>query len=110
MLENKLEELKQLGNYAIRVIFGENIGADDLNVSLNKRNIKITAIPIGYLGGVIILWHGNLKLLKNYSFKTIPTIINNPPEPKEYKEYGYYIYGITENVNDYITKIKAIYN
>jgi len=55
MLEHKLEEFKQLGNYAIRVIFGSNIGTDDLNISLNTRNIKITAVPIGYIGEVVLL-------------------------------------------------------
>ena len=106
MLENKLEEIKQEGNYSVQLWFGEGTGCDDLNVSKNKRSLIILAKPVGHLGEISILWKGSLETLKDFDVKAKPKKISNPPREYEYKEDGYYAWGTDRSIEDYLNKFK----
>lgn len=105
-MEKKLNEIKKLGNYAIVVFFGEDIGCDDLDVPEEDRNIVCSFYPIGYLGGLKILWKGKMKDFKSFDFSSKPNQISNPPKREEYKEDGYYMWGSYESVKSFIAKGK----
>lgn len=106
MLEDKLEELKRLGNYCVQVFYGEELGCDDIDIIQKDRTIMITAYPIGFLGEVRLLWKGNLKILKDFDFgKEILTKLSNPPERDEYKKNGYYIMGTVDGIKSYFKKV-----
>lgn len=102
MLEQKLEEIKQLGNYAVQLWYGEGVGCDDSNVPANERELVIIASPVGHLGEVKLLWKGNLDLLKDFDFKAKPTELSNPPKSAEYKENGYYAWGTDDSIDKYL--------
>lgn len=92
-LEDVLEELKKIGNYAVSVFYGEDIGCDDLNIPQNERKIQIIMTPVGVLGGARIMWKGTLETMQDFDFISKPKVISNPPEYDEYKENGYYVWG-----------------
>lgn len=107
MLEKKLEELKQNGNYAVQMWYGEGTGCDDLDVTPNERALVILAKPVGHLGEVSLLWKGNLDTLKDFDFKSKPTKLTNPPREADYKEKGYYVWGTDRSIDDYINKAEG---
>ena len=93
-LESVLETIKQAGNYAVDVRYGEGIGADDCDIPINERNIKISATPAGVLGSARTLFIGTVAEMKLYDFSNIYYIlVSNPPTEDEIKDYGYYIWG-----------------
>lgn len=93
VLENVLEELKQIGNYAITVYYGEDIGADDSDIPQEKRKIKIVMSPVGFLGSVRVLWVGTLITMQNFNFRRIPKELSNPPANKDIERNGLYVWG-----------------
>ena len=97
-LQDKLEEIKQMGNYAVSFYYGEDIGADDMNIPQGERNIKIIFSPVGYLGKTRIMFIGTLDGALSFNFRTKPTLISNPPETKECENGGYFIWGTDQSV------------
>ena len=77
-IEDVLETFKQQGNYAVSLIYGEDIGCDDINTPQNERKIKIFMTPVGYIGEVRKMVATNLKELKDFDFNQKPQIISNP--------------------------------
>ena len=107
MLSEKLEELKQNGNYSVQLWFGEGTGCDDLDVPLNERNLVICAAPVGHLGEIKLLWKGNLDTLKDFNVEAKPTKLPNPPSAADYKENGYYVWGTDRSIEDYLSKFSS---
>jgi len=102
-LQDKLEEIKQNGNYQICLFYGEEIGADDLDIPQDERRVIVIAHPHGYLGEVRTLWKGKLLSFLNFDFKyNIPKIVPNPPSNNEVEESGYYVWGAGKSAYDYI--------
>jgi len=97
-LQDKLEEFKKEGYYAVEFFFGEGVGCDDMSVALLERNIVLLASPVGCVGEAKIMFKGKLKEFLTGGKKN-PTIISNPPQEEEYKESGWYIWGTEEGVN-----------
>lgn len=95
-LEEKLEELKQVGNYSILVYFGENVGCDDMDVPLKERNLQIITTPVGYLGSIKCLYKGTLQSFLDFDVTTVPLQISNPPLKSEYEKEGWYCWGASE--------------
>lgn len=89
----KLEEIKQAGNYAIQMWFGEGVGCDDLSVTMEERKIVLIFTPVGFLGEKRSLWKGTVASFKKFNPKSEPTVISNPPKEHEYKDNGYYTWG-----------------
>ena len=103
-LLEKLEEIKQMGNYAVNLFYGEDIGADDSDIPQKDRRAVICFVPVGCLGEVRIMWRGKIAGLLKYDFKTKPTKISNPPKREEYKDDGYYIWGTERSVDSILDK------
>lgn len=105
MLEQKLEELKQAGNYSIQVSYGEGTGCDDLDTPQKERIVVITSYPVGYIGSLRLMWKGTLPELAVFNFAlSIPTEISNPPKREEYENNGYYVWGTEGALKEYHTK------
>jgi hypothetical protein len=104
VMEKKLNEIKKMGNYAITLWFGEDIGCDDLDVPDEERSLQCTFVPAGYLGSVKILWKGKVKDFKEFDFSLKPTAISNPPARGEFDDPGLYIWGVENSVQEYISK------
>lgn len=103
-VEDILERFKQEGNYAISLMYGEDIGCDDLDVPQNERKIKIIMTPVGYLGEVRKMVVTNLKEFKDFDFNKKPQVISNPPKYEEYKNNGYYIWGTESSIKSFTIK------
>jgi len=97
----KLEEIKQQGNYAINVYYGENIGCDDLSVPIMEREVKVIYVPVGYLGELRKLWRGSYKDFLKFDINQEPKIINNPPQSNEYTDAGFYMWGTDRAIEEY---------
>ena len=93
----KLEEIKKLGAYAVDVLFGEDIGCDDMDIPTNERNIRLIYTPVGYLGARRVLWRGKYKDFLTFDFKQKPKQISNPPKQEEYQSDGYFAWGAEIN-------------
>lgn len=89
-LLEKLEEVKQLGAYSLVLNFGEGEGADDSDIPTMERNIRLICSPVGYLGGMKVMYKGTVKSFLNFDLKSKPTLISNPPEKHEYEKDGFY--------------------
>ena len=100
-LENVLEKIKQQGNYAVNLFYGEDIGCDDLDVEQEERNIRIVMTPVGYVGELRKLWKGKLKDLYDFDFSQNAKVVNNPPSRKEISNDGYYIWGTEKMIEKY---------
>ena len=103
-LENKLEELKQLGHYSIQLWYGEGTGCDDSDVPVEDRHIRVIAEPVGYLGSMRMMWHGSYSDLLEFDFRQKATIISNPPEEREHEDAGYYIWGTERSIELYLER------
>lgn len=101
-LETVLEEIKQLGNYAVTVIYGEDVGADDLDIPQNKRKLKILASPVGFIGEVRTMWVGNLDIMQNFDFSKKPIEVSNPPKYEDVMGNGYYVWGTDRMIYEYM--------
>lgn len=100
ILEEKLEELKQIGIYAIQLWFGEDVGCDDLSVPLVDRRIVVMGFPVGCLGSTKVLFKGKLKELLSFDFYTKPKILPNPPETEDWDGGGWFIWGTEDSVKE----------
>ena len=103
-LEDVLEKFKQMGNYAVSLYYGEDIGCDDSDIPQKERTIKIVMSPVGYLGEVRVMLVTNLKELDNIDFSARPVQISNPPKYEEYKNNGFYAWGTEKAINDFLNE------
>ncbi len=100
-LEKKLEEFKMLGMYSVSLDYGEqHVGCDDMSVEPGARRVRMIGYPVGCLGEAKVLYVGSLGDLNKFDLKSRPTPIGNPPEAKEYKDAGYYIWGTLAGVDN----------
>ena len=106
IIEKKLEEIKQAGNYAIALYYGEDIGCDDLSVKPEWRKILIVSHPVGCLGSVKTLFKGNLKTLEVFDAKSEPTQISNPPKNEDYEKNGFYAWGTDDMIEGYYKRFE----
>lgn len=97
-LLEKLEEIKQMGSYAITLGYGEGVGCDDLRVKTKNRSIWIAFRPVGCLGEARVIYQGKIKHCLSFDFKTNPKIVSNPPNSGETDKDGYYLYGTDEGL------------
>jgi hypothetical protein len=105
-LEEILEEIKQMGHYAVSAFFGEDIGCDDLDVSLDERRLQVRAVPVGYLGEIRRIWVGTFAELKAADLAAVPTRLSNPPA-KLPEEPGVYAWGTDSSMDDFMAKLAA---
>ena len=103
-MEKKLNEIKKLGNYAITLYFGEEIGCDDLDVPDEERNVQCAFVPVGFLGSLRVLYKGKVKDFKLFDFNSKPTEISNPPKREELEGDGFFIWGACDSVKEYVSK------
>lgn len=104
-MQDKLEEIKKLGNYGLMVFFGEDIGCDDLDVKLEDRALKVSYFPVGYLGGLRVLWVGTVGTFALFDFLSEkPKQVNNPPSSNVTSKNGFYVWGTDDNVQNYLSK------
>lgn len=93
-LQDKLEEIKQLGNYAVTVYYGCGIGCDDVSDSPKDRQIKVVAFPVGVLGEAKILWtFEKVSEFLETDLSAHPTVVSNPPSYDDTKAPGVYLWG-----------------
>lgn len=93
-LQDKLEEIKRLGNYAITIVYGENIGCDDLDVAPEDRRIKVFSSPVGVLGEAKKAWvFDKVSDFIGADLTLAPTILNNPPGYDNLNSPGIYLWG-----------------
>lgn len=104
---DKLEEIKQLGNYSVTLYYGEDIGCDDLDIPQNDRKIIILAVPVGYVGEVRILYRGSVSSVLAFDFSSEPRKLNNPPKREDYSKEGYYAWGTDGTINDFYKAIRS---
>lgn len=98
-LEDVLETFKQIGMYSVQFTFGEGVGCDDSDVSLEVRNIVLLGSPVGCLGETRVMFKGTMQDLMSVDFKQLcPIEISNPPKKKEYEKGGYFIWGTPDSV------------
>ena len=99
-LEQKLNEFKKMGVYAVEVFFGEDIGCDDLDVPLYERRLWVLGVPVGCLGSAGVLYKGTLQDFLSFDFKkNKPKILSNPPKNIEREEGEWFIWGTDEGVD-----------
>jgi len=96
-LLQKLEEIKQKGAYSVQLYYGADIGADDLDIPIMEREVKVVCFPVGYLGSMRAMYVGTVKSLLELDLSIEPTQISNPPKKEEYEKEGFYCWG-TETV------------
>lgn len=95
----KLEDFKSRGFYDLCLYYGEGVGADDGDVPMMKRKLVVILIPVGCLGEVKCLYYGTVERFLAFDFSNIPTILNNPPENKEYEKYEWTMWGTSSGVD-----------
>lgn len=100
-LLQKLEEIKQAGNYAVCLYYGEDIGCDDLDVKPEERKALVVCHPVGCLGSVRTIYNGSIKTLLKFNPKEKPTQLNNPPKSEDYREEGFYAFGTEDMIKSY---------
>lgn len=92
-LLDKLEEIKQQGNYSMNLTFGEGVGADDSDIPKLERRLRLICYPVGFIGECKKMWIGEVKDFLDFDFNKKPTIISNPPKEEEYEAGGYFVWG-----------------
>jgi len=102
-LLNKLEDFKKVGMYDVSLVYGENIGCDDLDIEMMKRSVKVFGTPVGVLGEAKTMFIGNVDSFLEFDVTTVPNRISNPPKREEYKEKGFYIWGTDSAVDSILT-------
>ena len=106
-LIGKLEEVKQLGNYAVSLTYGEDVGCDDLDVDPTDRRMILIATPVGCIGESRTLWRGTLKDLLEFDFaKALPDVVSNPPKLEDVSEPGYYLWGTENGIEAVLNRLK----
>lgn len=105
-LEETLEEIKQLRCYGVQCFFGEDIGCDDLDVSLGDRSLQIRGVPVGYLGEVRCAWVGTMAEIAFMDLGATPARLPNPPGSIP-REKGVYVWGVDSSVDEFLNKHEA---
>jgi hypothetical protein len=100
----KLEEIKKIGAYAMSIFYGEDIGYDDMGVSVDERHIQVSYSPVGFLGEIRILWKGKMKDFLAFDFRSVPTKVNNPPIEIQSISAGFFAWGTDNSIEDYMKK------
>lgn len=100
-LQDVLEYIKKQGNYAVTLVYGEDVGCDDIALKQEKRTIIIYMTPVGYIGEVRKMWKGSLDDLLEFDFRQKPIKVSNPPGD-EIPADGYYAWGTESVINDYM--------
>ena len=100
-LLQKLEEIKQAGNYAVCLYYGEDIGCDDLDVKPEERRALVVCHPVGCLGSVRTIYNGSIKTLLKFDPKEKPIQLNNPPKSEDYRKEGFYAFGSDDMIKSY---------
>jgi len=102
-LHDILEYIKQIGNYDVAMIYGEGVGCDDLDVERNKRNLKISFKPVGYLGEIMVLLLGSLEEIRNFRIADHNEYRNldNPPSEIRSLDSGMYFWGTEDSVDNF---------
>lgn len=97
-LLKKLEAIKQQGNYAVTLYYGEDIGCDDSDIKPRDRHIKVVCHPVGYLGELRTIYSGTVKSLLKFDVTEQPKILSNPPKREDYREEGFYVFGTDDAI------------
>jgi hypothetical protein len=106
-LQDVLEEIKQYGSYAIQLMFGADIGADDSDIKLMNREIRIWWVPVGTTGeakALLKFKHLSDLLSKNIGEMAFLKIPN--PQRKFYADDGLYIWGTERTMKDIPDNLK----
>ena len=106
-LLKKLEEVKLAGNYAVGLAYGENVGCDDLDTKKEDRQVQIYGSPVGYLGGLRVLWKGKVSEVDSFDVNSTPKRVNNPPSHNDLNDSGYYIWGTSDNIDSFLKDRKS---
>lgn len=99
----KLEEIKKIGAYAVSVFYGEEMGCDDMDVPTMDRHIQVVYSPVGFLGGIRVIWKGKMKDFLNFDFHTKPNKANNPPKEVANMD-GFFAWGSDGSIDDFLNK------
>jgi hypothetical protein len=97
---DKLEAVKQQGNYAMSIYYGEEIGCDDSSVPVLERSIKIHMAPVGCIGELRKLFVGTVQEFLDTDIESVAEILTNPPHSVPTKT-GWYIWGTDDSVEHY---------
>jgi hypothetical protein len=100
-LLEKLEQIKQKGAYSLTFFYGEGTGADDTDVPMMERSVKLICEPVGYLGSMRAFFIGTVKEFLEFDFATAPTVLNNPPKREEYEKSGLYCWGTERSIESF---------
>lgn len=71
-MQKKLEQIKQLGVYALQLSYGEYIGNDDVKTPENERKLLVIFVPMGYIGKVKCYFRGTIEEFMNFDFSQKP--------------------------------------
>ena len=106
-LTDVLEDVKQMGNYAVMLYYGENVGADDSDVPPGERRTLIVSYPVGYLGGLKFAVAGKRDEVITMNIKdAVPQVLPNPPGDSLQREHtGVFIWGPEDNVQRYLNRL-----
>lgn len=102
ILLNKLEEIKQAGNYAVSVHYGGDVGVDDIDTPQDERIICISMVPVGFVGEIKVLFTGTLIELAKLDVKSKPKKISNPPDHEQVQKPGFYCWGTDRSIYKYL--------
>ena len=99
-LLKKMEEIKHLENYGIFCTYGEDVGADDLAIVQEDRQVKIYAVPVGYNALVRMCYCMKVSEIEGFDLSEPPTLLGNPAGEIPNKT-GVYLWGKEGAVLDY---------
>ena len=105
MLLEILEQIKKQGNYAVLVMYGEDVGCDDIDQPQEDRKIEIMMAPVGCLGEVRKIIKTSVKNLNKVDIWKIPTVVSNPPQYTEIQEEGSYVWGVERTLRTYLMSL-----
>ena len=103
-LQDKLEQFKQLGMYAISLRYGEDIGCDDSDVPSPQRRCVVLGTPVGVLGETRMMYFGTVEGFLKVNLKQKPTVLPNPPNRSDYELGGYFIWGAPDSVEKILSQ------
>lgn len=95
-LLEQLEDAKQAGMYSVSLMYGEDVGCDDLEVPPLQRRVLFIGHPVGFLGEVRVMFKGPMELFLKHDWNNRPQQISNPPQNDEHEQGGWFVWG-TEN-------------
>ena len=90
----------------MNMLFGEDIGCEDLDIPLYERRVMVLGVPIGVLGGVRVCFKGKLKEFLNFDFlASKPKKLPNPPKKLEQEKGNWFIWGVEDFVEKVINNL-----